>query len=73
MSLIDGKELECVEAKDPVHQEEDKWFFWDESWVDRYGPYPSREFAECMCKHYCDWLNTGIMHKDFVEEIVMEK
>lgn len=34
-------------SRNPVHYDshDDKWFFYDEIWVDRYGPFDSREIA----------------------------
>lgn len=40
----------------PVHEENGQWYFWDETWADRYGPYPTREIAEQKCTEYCRQL-----------------
>lgn len=29
------------------------FYFWNECWVDCYGPYPTREAAEAELKRYC--------------------
>jgi hypothetical protein len=51
-------------SEDPIHQEPDGWYFWDEVWLNRYGPYPTRnktvfEMAK-YCGEYlgldCDWV-----------------
>ena len=70
--MIDPDNLQLVESNigDPVHEEGGKWYFYDESWVDYYGPYPSKEFAERMLGCYLAYLETGEMPKEFVEEIV---
>jgi len=33
-------------AKDIVHQEDGKWYFWDETWADRHGPFETKEEAD---------------------------
>lgn len=44
---------------DPVHQDRSgEWFFWDETWCDRIGPYDSREAATSALARYCkEYLN----------------
>jgi len=37
----------------PIHQEGDSWYFWDETWAFRYGPYKTREEAERELDRYC--------------------
>lgn len=38
---------------DPVYKDEqDRWWFWDETWGDRCGPYKTREEAEAMLATY---------------------
>lgn len=66
MSMLDGKELETASERDPVHYvevetvsewggvEKPGWYFWDESWANRLGPYESKEEAEKMLNKYCD-------------------
>jgi len=51
-----------MEAEDPIQQEADGWYFWDEAWS--YGPYPTRNKAifqqSKYCVEYlgfdCDWV-----------------
>jgi len=31
---------------DPIHMHEGKWYFYDETWTDRYGPYDTEEKAQ---------------------------
>jgi hypothetical protein len=50
----------CETPADPVHQEEGKWFFYDESWVDRYGPYDTEEEARGMLSRYISEVLEGI-------------
>lgn len=40
---------------DPVNQaaEDGKWYFWIETWADRYGPYDSEVEARVKLKEYC--------------------
>ena len=37
----------------PVHRIDGKWYFWDEVWVDRLGPYDTEEEAEIALLDYC--------------------
>lgn len=39
-------------AYDPIHQEGENWYFWDETQADRYGPFPTRQIAEEMLTRY---------------------
>lgn len=44
----------------PVHQKEDgTWWFWDEVWSDRFGPYDSYEEAANGCQAYARYLDDG--------------
>jgi len=42
---------------DPIHEENGKWYFWDETEADRYGPYNTKEECEKMLDLYCEDLN----------------
>lgn len=42
-----------VPSSDPVHFHEDKWWFWDEVWVDRMGPFETEEEARKEIVRYC--------------------
>jgi hypothetical protein len=44
MSSIDG---------DPIEQEDGKWFWWNEVWSDRFGPYDTEGEAREACLEYC--------------------
>lgn len=46
-------------ANDPIHQWQGKWWFWDEIWADRIGPYETEEIARQQCDKYCEHLNSG--------------
>jgi hypothetical protein len=43
------------DPSDPVHQDSknDQWYFWDEVWADRYGPYITEATARAVFKDYC--------------------
>lgn len=45
---------------DPVHQENGSWYFWDETWAYRYGPYESKEKAREMLENYAVLLSTDM-------------
>ena len=40
---------------DPVFEEEESghWYFWDEAWFTKYGPYDSEEKARSELDRYC--------------------
>lgn len=39
----------------PVHQDSDSlWYFWDETWAYRYGPYQSKDEADTALNKYCE-------------------
>lgn len=38
--------MKTVIASDPLHEFEGKWYFWNEVWLDRIGPYDTREDAK---------------------------
>lgn len=40
-------------GRDPVEQDTDGWYFWDETWADRHGPFDSEEKAREALDHYC--------------------
>lgn len=45
---------------DPVHQKEDgKWYFWDETWTEAYGPYETEIEANQQLDVYCDQVLGG--------------
>lgn len=41
---------------DPVHEDNDKWYFWDETWADRHGPYETEAKARQALRKYTDNL-----------------
>lgn len=47
-------ETKQVHIDDPVFEENGEWWFWDEIWVDRLGPYPTEEKANKELKRYCE-------------------
>lgn len=40
----------------PVHFDDGNWWFWNETWTDRYGPYETEQEAIKMCKDYAYYL-----------------
>ena len=38
---------------DPLHRHEEKWWFWDETWANRHGPYLTRTGAKAEFEKYC--------------------
>lgn len=43
-------------GKDPVHNESGLWYFWDETWVDRQGPFIDESTARRELKTYAENL-----------------
>jgi hypothetical protein len=39
-------------TENPVHEENGNWYFWDEVWADRYGPYLTQQEAVDACRAY---------------------
>lgn len=47
-----------TEPRDPVHMDPDgQWYFYDETWARRYGPYPGPNEARSGMQEYAAWLN----------------
>lgn len=42
-----------AKGRDPVHKDKGSWWFWDEAWAYRYGPYPSEKKARRELENYC--------------------
>jgi len=37
----------------PIHCYDEKWWFWDETWSDRMGPFDTEEQTEEALRQYC--------------------
>ena len=48
-----------IETPNPVHQYEGKWWFWDETWADRVGPYETEDIAHRAMMTYAETLSSG--------------
>ena len=46
----------------PIHQEDGKWYFWEETWADRQGPFDTLQECKDVLKRYC------IEYLDYREE-----
>lgn len=46
-----------LEVNSPVHEHEGKWYFWDETWGNRLGPYDTRDEAADLLADYCAELD----------------
>jgi hypothetical protein len=42
-----------------IFEEDGKWYFWNEVWSDKYGPYKSKEEATSECSKYLHSLCYG--------------
>jgi hypothetical protein len=48
----------------PVHMDPDgSWWFYNETWDGRYGPYPTPEDANAKLQEYTAWLNSQVEQK----------
>jgi hypothetical protein len=43
-------------SNSPVHEENGKWYFWDEAWADRYGPFDTEKECRDGLEMYCATL-----------------
>ena len=43
--------------RDPVHQSNGLWYFYNETWVERHGPYRSEAYARAKLGAYLRYLN----------------
>uniref|UniRef100_A0A6M3M1Y3 Uncharacterized protein n=1 Tax=viral metagenome TaxID=1070528 RepID=A0A6M3M1Y3_9ZZZZ len=51
--------MTTTEQRDPVHMDPDgQWYFYNETWDGRYGPYPTPDEARAQMKGYIEWLNS---------------
>lgn len=39
-------------STDPIFEEDGEWFFWDEVWANKHGPFQSREAAKEALDRY---------------------
>lgn len=46
-------EYKCGPNRDEQDYDETGWYFWDETWANRYGPYLSREQCAKNLNQYC--------------------
>lgn len=46
---------------DPVHEEPQGWFFWDETWGHRLGPFESEGKAREALRRYADYLDGTLL------------
>jgi hypothetical protein len=59
--VITAEEADCILAGDasPVHKcDDDSWWFWDETWAFRHGPFATRWQAERALQRYAALLTS---------------
>ena len=44
---------------DPLFQDVEGWWFWDEVWADKIGPYPDKQTTLKAMSRYFQSLSTG--------------
>lgn len=48
-------------TRDPVHRAADlTWWFWDETWCVKFGPWAHEQAAREGLAAYCQYLDTGM-------------
>lgn len=49
---------------DPVQQDvtDGKWYFWNEVWADRHGPFDTEELCREGIRLYCAFFLEGAFH-----------
>lgn len=46
-------------SRDPVHEENGQWYFWNETSSDRHGPFACESVARHHLAAYCQFLATS--------------
>jgi len=59
--------LDKLRPNHPVHKELEKWYFWDETWAHRYGPFETAKEANEALNYYMV-TELGLLDKDFENE-----
>ena len=61
------KEFEYI---NPVHEKNRKWYFWNETWSEEYGPYFTEGIADEQCSLYGKSLDRSLTAKEKARIIV---
>jgi hypothetical protein len=48
-------------STDPVHFENGSWYFYEETWAHRQGPFTTEAEAREACVRYAQFLNDGVV------------
>lgn len=48
---------EPTPAEPPWEIQAPGWYFWDETWANRIGPFPDEATANLECEKYARWLD----------------
>lgn len=46
-------------SSDPIFAEDKSWFYWNETWTDKFGPFRSEELARASLKLYVEFELEG--------------
>lgn len=49
-----------MNQSDPIFARDNAWWFWDETWSNDHGPFPTRYEAEQALKKYCEYLDMAL-------------
>ena len=53
-----------MKEHDPVFEKDGKWFFYDETWAGKHGPFSTELQARSELNLYVTWLNGDSGHKE---------
>lgn len=42
--------------RDPIHHDDEGWWFWEETWAHRSGPFTTEQEARQALDEYCEQL-----------------
>lgn len=51
--------MSATNVNQVIQDEDEKWYYWEETWCDTIGPFETKEEATSECMRYCHYLNTG--------------
>lgn len=60
-----------TDQSNPVRYEEGKWWWYDEVWADRNGPYDTETEAKAELAKYCRWLAFLNIPTEFTRQEVL--
>lgn len=59
ISSLEEEEEERTMSTDPIFAEDGSWFYWDETWTNKFGPFRSESLARASLKLYVEFELEG--------------